>query len=65
MLSNLNSTEIPLALISQYMPIQYKKIRLNKLKNDAKSLLKDKVKECINDYTFATQYSLEEDLVNV
>lgn len=65
MLSNLNSTEIPLALISQYMPTQYKKIRLNQLKNDAESLLKDKVKECIDDYTFATQYSLEEDLVNV
>lgn len=65
MLTNLNSTEIPLALISQYMPTQYKKIRLNKLKNDAESLLKDKVKECIDDYSFATQYSLEEDLVNV
>lgn len=65
MLSNLNSTEIPLALISQYMPTQYKKIRLNQLKNDAESLLKDKVKECIDDYTFATQYSLEEDLVHV
>ncbi|MDZ4994322.1 tagatose-bisphosphate aldolase [Clostridium perfringens] len=65
MLSNLNSTEIPLALISQYMPTQYKKIRLNQLKNDAESLLKDKVKECIDDYTFATQYSLEEDLVHI
>lgn len=65
MLSNLSTTEIPLALISQYMPSQYKKIRLNQLNNNAESLLKDKVKECIDDYSFATQYSVEKDLIHI
>lgn len=54
LLSNLGSTEIPLTLISQYMPIQYRHIREGKIKNTAEGLLKNRVMDCINDYLFAT-----------
>jgi len=54
MFKNLNSVEIPLVLISQYMPIQYIKIRNGLLKNDPVSLVKDRVTNFIDDYIYAT-----------
>lgn len=51
---NLRSVEIPLVLISQYMPIQYTKIRNGLLKNDPVSLVKDRVVNCIDEYLYAT-----------
>ncbi|MGL5244539.1 MAG: class II D-tagatose-bisphosphate aldolase non-catalytic subunit [Sarcina sp.] len=59
MISNLNSISIPLPLISQYMPTQYKRIRMGLLKTDAESLLKDKVNEYIEEYIFAIKPNLE------
>ena len=54
MLSNLKSVEIPLTLISQYMPVQYTKIRKGLLNNDPESLVKDRVVNCIDTYLEAT-----------
>jgi len=54
LLSNLGSTEMPVTIVSQYMPIQYRHIREGKIKNSAEDLLKDRVMDCINDYLFAT-----------
>ena len=54
LLNNLGSTEIPVTLISQYMPIQYRHIQAGKIKNKAEDLLKNRVMDCINDYLFAT-----------
>ena len=54
MMSNLKTREIPLTLISQYMPVQYTKIRNGLLKNDAESLVKDRVVNCIDTYLEAT-----------
>ncbi|MPQ43306.1 class II D-tagatose-bisphosphate aldolase, non-catalytic subunit [Clostridium tarantellae] len=59
MICNLNSVSIPLPLISQYMPTQYKRVRMGLIKKDAESLLKDKVNEYIEDYMFATKPSLK------
>lgn len=50
---NLKSRNIPLTLISQFLPNQYKKIRNNSLENDPLSLVKDKVTEVLNDYYYA------------
>ena len=54
MLSNLESVKIPLTLISQYMPVQYAKIRNGLLDNDPESLVKDRVVNCIDTYLEAT-----------
>ncbi len=54
LLSNLESADIPLTLISQFMPVQYAKIREGKLNKNAKALLKDKVVNVLDDYYFAT-----------
>jgi D-tagatose-1,6-bisphosphate aldolase subunit GatZ/KbaZ len=55
MMKNLGSIEIPLTLISEYMPIQYIKIRKGLLKNDPESLVKDRVVNCIDDYLYAVK----------
>ncbi len=54
LLVNLSSTAIPLTLLSQYMPLQYIKVRSGQLKNAPESLLKDRVVNCIDDYLYAT-----------
>lgn len=53
LIKNLKSTTVPLTLISQYLPIQYNKIRNGQLKNDPEALLKDRVVNCIDDYMYA------------
>ena len=55
MIKNLSSIEIPLTLISQYLPIQYIKIRKGLLKNDPESLIKDRIVNCIDDYLYAVK----------
>jgi D-tagatose-1,6-bisphosphate aldolase subunit GatZ/KbaZ len=52
LIENLKSVKIPLTLISQYMPIQYSKIREGKLSNDPVSLAKDRVVNCIDEYLY-------------
>lgn len=53
LIGNLRSITIPLTVISQYMPVQYNKIRTGQLLNDPESLLKDRIINCIDDYVFA------------
>lgn len=51
---NINKAKVPLTLISQYMPDQYKHLRETKEKTvNAQWLIKDKVKDLINDYIYA------------
>jgi len=45
---------VPLNLLSQFMPIQYTKVREGVLKNDPKSLVFDRVANNIDEYLFAT-----------
>ena len=54
LISNLRTVKIPLTLISQFMPIQYARIRSGSLENDPEALLKDRVTNCIEDYIYAT-----------
>lgn len=53
MLKNLDGVRIPLALLSQYMPIQYNKIRNGILKNDLHALIKDRIINVLDDYHYA------------
>lgn len=53
LIKNLKSVEIPLTLISQFLPVQYWKIRKGELQNDAEALLKDRVINTIDDYYYA------------
>ncbi|MFV0382016.1 MAG: class II D-tagatose-bisphosphate aldolase, non-catalytic subunit [Breznakia sp.] len=51
---NLGKTEIPLYLLSQFMPMQYTKVRERKLKNNPIELVKDRVKYTLDEYLYAT-----------
>ncbi|MBP7175069.1 MAG: class II D-tagatose-bisphosphate aldolase, non-catalytic subunit [Thermoclostridium sp.] len=54
MMQNLKTVEIPLSLLSQYMPVQYTRIRKGLLGKDPESLAKDRVVNCIDEYLYAT-----------
>ena len=56
MIENINTVEIPLGLLHQYMPIQYVKVRDGNLVKGAKALLMDCVVEVVETYNFATKY---------
>lgn len=53
LIRNLSETDIPISLISQYMPMQYKKIKVGQLQNEPKALIIDKLKDCLADYNYA------------
>lgn len=55
LIENLKTVAIPLSLLSEYMPIQYRKVRNGRLNNDPVSLLKDRVVNCIDEYLYATE----------
>ena len=50
---NINSVEIPMGMLKQFMPNQYKKVRDGELKMKAAELVKDCVTEVADDYNFA------------
>lgn len=55
LMSNLRSLpEVPLNLMSQFMPIQYTKVREGVLVNDPEALVKDRVVNTIDEYLYAT-----------
>ena len=53
LIGNINNAKVPLTLISQYMPSQYTHLRENKQGVSAQWLIKDKIKDLINDYIYA------------
>jgi D-tagatose-1,6-bisphosphate aldolase subunit GatZ/KbaZ len=53
LIANLREIEIPLALLSQYLPEQYKKVRLGILKNDPERLLLDRIMDHLREYSYA------------
>ncbi len=54
MISNLRNRGIDLSTLSQYMPIQYTKVREGSLENDPEALIKDYIRRTIGEYTYAT-----------
>lgn len=53
LVSNLQSVDLNMSVISQYFPNQYRKIREGRLEKDAEALLADRVIDLIEDYNFA------------
>lgn len=54
LISNLRTTGIPLNLLSQFMPIQYTKVREGNLENDPVALIEDRITNTIDEYLYAT-----------
>lgn len=54
LLENLDTVGIPVALLSQYLPVQYARVRSGKLPLCAADILIDRVGDCIDDYLYAT-----------
>ena len=54
MLQNLTETEIPYALLSQYLPLQAWRVREGIVSNDAQSILLDHIGDMMEDYLYAT-----------
>lgn len=50
LLKNLGDKELPLTLLSQFLPEQYHKIREGKLENNVANLIKDKIRDVIDTY---------------
>lgn len=53
LLANLDAAGIPMALLSQYLPVQYARVQRGALVLCAKDLLIDRVGDCIDDYLYA------------
>ena len=54
LLQNLTETEIPYALLSQYLPLQAWRVREGIVSNDAQSILLDHIGDMMEDYLYAT-----------
>jgi D-tagatose-1,6-bisphosphate aldolase subunit GatZ/KbaZ len=53
LLANLDRVGIPLPLISQFLPVQYERIRAGTLKPDAQSLVIDRIRDALRPYADA------------
>ena len=53
LIKNIDQTYVPLSLLEQYMPIQYAHLREGKLSMDAAAIIKDRIKDYIDDYLYA------------
>jgi D-tagatose-1,6-bisphosphate aldolase subunit GatZ/KbaZ len=54
MIENLRKDGINLAALSQFMPIQYTKVREGVLAADPEALIKDRIKNTIDEYVYAS-----------
>lgn len=50
---NLSTVEIPLPLISQFLPEQYLRVRAGELASDPHSLVIDRIRDCLRPYALA------------
>ena len=55
LIKNLRDNEIPLSILSAYLPIQYTKIRNKELALDPEAIVKDRVVDMIDEYLKATK----------
>lgn len=53
LIGNLDQLEIPLPLLSQYLPRQYDHVRRGQVPNNARALLIDHVRDTLRDYAYA------------
>ena len=60
LINNLKSTKIPLSLISQFLPIQYKMVREGIIKIDPLVFIREAIKNVLDKYYYTTGISKEE-----
>jgi D-tagatose-1,6-bisphosphate aldolase subunit GatZ/KbaZ len=53
LVSNLRAVGIPHALLSQFMPEQYRKVRSGVLQNDPEALIRDRIMDHLREYAYA------------
>jgi len=56
MLVNLSTMPIPLPLLSQFLPDQFRSVRNGRLQNEPRALIQDKISAVLDDYAFACGY---------
>ena len=54
LIENLSTIEIPISLLSQYMPVQAKQVRCAMTKNHPLDLIKARITDVIDEYIYAT-----------
>lgn len=54
LIANLRKSGVSLAVLSQFMPIQYTKVREGRLENDPEALIKDRIINTIDEYLYAS-----------
>lgn len=54
LIHNLRETGIPLSVLSQFMPIQYTKVREGIIENDPEALIRDRIDNTIDEYCYAS-----------
>lgn len=53
LMNNLEAVKIPLALLSQHMPVQYARVQAGILSPGPEDLLIDRIGDCVDDYLYA------------
>jgi D-tagatose-1,6-bisphosphate aldolase subunit GatZ/KbaZ len=53
LLNNLNKRALPLSLLSQYVPLQYARLRQGVLRNTPEAIILDRITDVLRDYAFA------------
>lgn len=53
LMTNLSRTTLPLNLLRQWLPVQYRKVRTGELKYSPMDIIQDKVGEVLDDYQYA------------
>ena len=53
LLVNLNKVDIPLSLLSQYLPVEYDAVRSGSIENKPGEMIQNKIRSVLNDYRFA------------
>jgi D-tagatose-1,6-bisphosphate aldolase subunit GatZ/KbaZ len=53
LIGNLNKSPAPLSLLSQWLPVQYQKIRSGEIGNSQMAIIQDRIDEILGDYQYA------------
>ena len=59
LLDNLERHPVPLALLSQFLPVQYERVRAGILPNAPRAYIHDKIRHVLADYSHACGYRSE------
>jgi D-tagatose-1,6-bisphosphate aldolase subunit GatZ/KbaZ len=56
LLANLEARPAPPGLLSQFLPVQYERVRAGALKNTPRALIEDKIRAVLDEYAAACGY---------